>query len=294
MGTVYARTGSRMVRAARKATTSRPTASGAVLGTVVEGDTPTLTVALDSGQVVPQCMGAELPLTTRVLCFWVNEGHDLVVVQLTSGPPPVEFDWAWTIPAGAEPSGRFLDTETGESWLDSGLFDPAPWYWAPTGLTRLVSDEPVEDGPTIGIGTVIPSDIGYTAMTVFYSAWDAFTKLSETFLFIGNAIIAVNNINGTASLAAITDLTFPAGETPSYTVLASNSGGDLGSHNVQVERTPAGDDDVYTASYGAASLEITLPRVDDGIVGLVAPWASQGAGTLSTVLFAMTAGGFLE
>jgi len=80
-----ARAASRLATALRRAGQSNPTASGAVLGTVVEGDTPTLTVQLDSGQVVPQCMGDLMTVGARVLCFWVNEGHDLAVLQFA--PP---------------------------------------------------------------------------------------------------------------------------------------------------------------------------------------------------------------
>lgn len=80
-----ARAAARLAMALRRAGTSRPQASGAALGIVVEGDTPTLTVLLDSGQEVPQCMGEVLPVGTRVLCFWVNEGHDLAVLSFATG-----------------------------------------------------------------------------------------------------------------------------------------------------------------------------------------------------------------
>lgn len=80
-----ARAAARLANALRAAGTSRPQASGAALGYVVEGDTPTLTVKLDSGQEVPQCMGELMPVGSRVLCFWVNEGHDLAVLQFDTG-----------------------------------------------------------------------------------------------------------------------------------------------------------------------------------------------------------------
>lgn len=80
-----ARAAARLAMALRRAGTSRPQASGAALGYVIEGDTPTLTVRLDSGQEVPQCMGPELPIGSRVLCFWMNEGHDLAVLTFDPG-----------------------------------------------------------------------------------------------------------------------------------------------------------------------------------------------------------------
>lgn len=285
----FARAGARMVKAARMATDARSVASGAALGTVVEGDTPTLTVLLDTGQTVPQCMGPPLGIGSRVLCFWVNEGHDLAVVNFGSAPP-FEFDWGWTVPAGDAPSGRFLDTETGESWLTSGFFDPAPWYWAPSGLTRLTSDTPATDGPPIGIGTVIPGTVGYAVITSFFLGWTLYTRLTQVFVLLGDAVIAAGNVNGTAYLGFVDDLAFPDGN-PTYTVLADDSNTDLGTHTISVERTPDGSDDVYTATYGAASVSITLPRLTNGVAGVVIPWSSQGSDTLSTRIQSLTAGG---
>lgn len=76
---------SMLVKAARAAGTGRPVSTGAVLGTVMAGDDPSLWIRLDTGQEVPQCMGDALPVGTRVLAFWMNEGHDLAVIQLAEG-----------------------------------------------------------------------------------------------------------------------------------------------------------------------------------------------------------------
>lgn len=56
----------------------------AQLGTVVQG-TPTLTIELDTGQVIPQCAGPDgLTPGTRVLGWYINEGHDLAVLPFVS------------------------------------------------------------------------------------------------------------------------------------------------------------------------------------------------------------------
>lgn len=290
MSSAFARTGTRLVHAARKATNARPNASGAALGTVVEGDTPTLTVLLDTGQTVPQCMGPELPIGARVLCFWMNQGHDLAVIQFTSAPP-IEFGWSWTVPNESDPSGRFTDTETGETWLDASPFDPDPWYWG-TGLTHLVSDAPTTNGPPIGIGTAIPPEVDYAAFTANFIGWEVYTRLSEVFMFLGEVVVAVNNVNGLAKLAFITDLDFTGGDA-SYTEIEDGSGTDFGAHAVTLQRIPEGSDDRYRATYGAAAIEMVLPRTEPGIVGVVAAWTSQGGDTdlLSTRITTMTAGG---
>ena len=60
----------------------------AQLGTVIRG-TPTLDIALDIGQEVPQCAGPDgLEPGTRVLCWYINDGHDIAVLPFVT--PPAE------------------------------------------------------------------------------------------------------------------------------------------------------------------------------------------------------------
>lgn len=57
----------------------------AQLGTVIQGE-PTLTIELDGGQVIPQCVGpSDLVPGTRVIGWYINMGHDFAV--LTIEPP---------------------------------------------------------------------------------------------------------------------------------------------------------------------------------------------------------------
>ncbi len=83
--------GARLAKAMRSAANARPEATGAALGTVVapppppEGD-DSLWIELDTGQVVPQCFGPTLPAGQRVLCWWINQGHELVVLPMAPTP----------------------------------------------------------------------------------------------------------------------------------------------------------------------------------------------------------------
>lgn len=78
--------GAILARGFRQAAQGRQNATGAVLGTVVAGEDPSLWIRLDTGQEVPQCMGGNIAVGTRVLAFWVNKGHDLAVLALSRRP----------------------------------------------------------------------------------------------------------------------------------------------------------------------------------------------------------------
>lgn len=78
--------GSNLVKAVADAARKKATPY-AQLGTVVQG-MPTLTVELDTGQVIPQCAGPDgLTPGMRVLGWYINDGHDLAVLPFSAPSP---------------------------------------------------------------------------------------------------------------------------------------------------------------------------------------------------------------
>lgn len=120
---------SRLSKAIGQAAQRSQGASGAMLGTVVQG-TPTLTVELDTGQVVPQCAGPNgLSPGVRVLAHFINNGHDLAVQSLSSQSVAITkaekvgggnyvplFQVSagdWTAPAVEASPGRIITPQSG-------------------------------------------------------------------------------------------------------------------------------------------------------------------------------------
>ncbi len=150
----------RIAGSARASTAGRRAASGAALGTVVApppGE-ESLWVELDTGQVVPQCFGDDtLPPGARVLCWWINEGHELAVLATTGGAyvPPVET----VQPEVLYPfAGSFSDQLGGYGDASSTY----PWEWAGGGIAGIRS----QPYPVPGLHITTPYTVSGSDWTV--------------------------------------------------------------------------------------------------------------------------------
>lgn len=77
----------RLAEAISQAAAAGTPATGAVLGWVRK-ITPTIDVELDTGQYVPQVAAPSgLAVGDRVLCHYINQGHDVAVGTILSTPP---------------------------------------------------------------------------------------------------------------------------------------------------------------------------------------------------------------
>lgn len=89
-----------------KAASNVGSVSGAVLGTIVDDGV----VELDTGQIIPNYAGPVLALGSRVLCHFINQGHE-VAVQSLAGQ-------SWALAAAVRESGGWYEAHrtSGGDW----------------------------------------------------------------------------------------------------------------------------------------------------------------------------------